>query len=663
MSSTEEVLDQEYERIPIPEVVFEDLSGCERELRELRREGAALLVCASSDREEGRTLLADAVALLTSVPYVKVHAVVENRAEIVGLPVEVRRHTLVDHTGGLRQLWLREKPSAVLLGTDGLLAGGPVHGDSDVRKLVLDIDEALRRIAPPSPVSEDGQTLVAYSVDVLIPFRNTSRARLRNLTTVIRYYRQHLPQARIVVAEHDVVTLLDAGVEPDVHIAVPGDPDLFNRSLLLNEAARHSSAAYLLFADADCIPEPTVLASLEALTIALPDYYVVLHDSVHYLTEEGSDSFRARGGEHDGDDAELLKSTTMRTVGGATFCSADRFQRMGGFDQQKFLGWGGEDDDLYNRCVSSDGKAYCVPAGLLHLHHPATVTHDFTDGEMSDKRAQIPPPDLVSPQTRLQTVQHFMAARKVAFATCSARSTLFEVFSGFSHDIFPDLHVVDGSAGTYGSAAFIELFRDESLTWADYLVYSDEDNFIVDWTSLRETLSIFIQGGYGFAGMPDGGVISHRFHNPIAINPFLSIFDLRAVREALQTSELCGQMGSDLLVHVPAAQLRLWDGTVSHPSVRTVLEEGHMPYGTAFDMFEPYYELWFHLLRQGLKPLYLNARDAPEMDDDGCCTALFAPNGQIISYHTWFARDYHHSPQCRIRINRVAARAHSHVRW
>lgn len=56
-----------------------------------------------------------------------------------------------------------------------------------------------------------------------------------------------------------------------------------------------------------------------------------------------------------------------------------------------------------------------------------------------------------------------------------------------------------------------------------------------------------------------------------------------------------------------------------------------MPYGTALDDFEPYYSLEFRLLRAGLKPMYLSARDAPEMDDDGCCTHF--PAGQNWESH------------------------------
>ena len=181
---------------------------------------------------------------------------------------------------------------------------------------------------------------------------------------------------------------------------------------------------------------------------------------------------------------------------------------------------------------------------------------------------------------------------------------------------------------------------------------------------MQRTFEAFIEGGYGFAGMPDGGVISHRFHNPVAINPFMAFFDVRQVRAALQsTAETSDRFAPDLVGHWPGQLLRTWDGKISHPRVQVVVDEGYVPYGTALDDFEPYYSLWFRLLRGGLQPLYLDARDAPEMDDDGCCTALLGSSGRVMSYHSWFARSYGHDLDQTARINKVMERSRSHLRW
>lgn len=657
--------EDDYVREEIPDERVEDLAGREVHLRRLADGHAALLLYAPPGTEAGRRILQSVPALLVGVPHLHVHTVLTDRSELVALPPEARRQAIFDSDRRTHQSWGIEPGAvgAVLLGIDGLLAGGPVLGLEAVECLANDVRDAIVGASPdPVPPDRDAADR-SFSVDVLIPFRNAAPERLRNLAFTIGYYRRHLPTARIILAEHEGPTPLPEGVTVDLHLSVSGDEDLFNKSLLLNEASRHASASTLVFADVDCIPEVWVLAALEGLSELLWDTYVVPHTRVHYLTAASSAEFIAGQRDHDGPVGDVEKHTEMVTVGGVTFCSAELFKQMGGFDQQRFLGWGGEDDDLYDRCLVSGRVADRIPSDLLHLDHPGAVWHSFTEAQMTAKRSRIPAPNLRSPADRVATVQSFMRHHRVGLATCSASPALFAASRDFSARLFPDIYSVDGTGGTYGAAAFRAMFADPRLAEYDYLIYTDEDDFIVDWPALQQTMSAFIEGGYGFAGMPDGGVISHRFHNPIAINPFLALFDLRAVREALHgVSELDGQFGPDLIGHWPGGLVRAWKGE-AHPRVQRVLEEGYLPYGASLDMFEPHYSLWFHLLRRGLRPLCLDARDAPEMDDDGCCTALLGIDGTVMAYHSWFGRAYGRDRAETMRINKVHQRALSHLRW
>jgi len=76
--------------------------------------------------------------------------------------------TLVDHAGlAWAGLGLTTSPSAVLLGADGYLAGGPVSGSRAVEQLVDDIEETLR-VAPAvveAPETRDAPGEVAASVE------------------------------------------------------------------------------------------------------------------------------------------------------------------------------------------------------------------------------------------------------------------------------------------------------------------------------------------------------------------------------------------------------------------------------------------------------------------------------------------------------------------
>ena len=73
------------------------------------------------------------------------------RAVLAGRPSAVdagltflRGHVWFDPFGITRRAFAAGNPSAVLLGADGLVAGGPVHGEDAVRAFVADVADQLR---------------------------------------------------------------------------------------------------------------------------------------------------------------------------------------------------------------------------------------------------------------------------------------------------------------------------------------------------------------------------------------------------------------------------------------------------------------------------------------------------------------------------------------
>ncbi|TBT87412.1 hypothetical protein ET989_03650 [Propioniciclava sinopodophylli] len=218
--------------------------------------------------------------------------------------------------------------------------------------------------------------------------------------------------------------------------------------------------------------------------------------------------------------------------------------------------------------------------------------HEFTAAEVDTKRAAIPRPSIPSVAIRRKQLADWFRDRRVRLATNTQNEALLRRSRLFSEPAFPQFHRVDGSFGAYGLPVFRELLGAGLEGSWDYLLYTDEDNFIVDWPEVQAAFDAFVSGGFGFAGMPDGGVVSHRFHNPIAINPFMAFFDLRQTRHALHKSEESSdRFGPDLIQHWPASLIKQWDGNLPHRRIRVVVEEGFVPYGTALDDFEPYYSL------------------------------------------------------------------------
>ena len=163
---------------------------------------------------------------------------------------------------------------------------------------------------------------------------------------VIDYYSRFLPEAKIILIEDGAHT--DLPTASKHHIRIDGlDQDLFNRSFLLNKGSQYSNASHYLLADTDCVPEVRVLENIWDTIAQYGDKYVVLHSRVYYLNPGASVDFIFCDKVNDGQIPNDYHTTAV-TVGGVTLCSADLFHSMNGFDQQRFLGWGGEDDDFYN---------------------------------------------------------------------------------------------------------------------------------------------------------------------------------------------------------------------------------------------------------------------------------------------------------------------------
>ena len=247
----------------------------------------------------------------------------------------------------------------------------------------------------------------------------------------------------------------------------------------------------------------------------------------------------------------------------------------------------------------------------------------------------------------------FFNQYKVGFATNFHNVELLQMSTGLYKFLSSNNQIimVNGMKGLYGYNVFNMLLSDLQIQRKyDYLVYIDEDCFISDIEEMYETIKKFINDGYWFAGMPDGGVISHRFHNPISINTFFTIFNIKEIKNVykLNCAKDC-MYDESLLQFTPFDLIKSECPDPNEERVKIVINEGYIPYDVNYDNFEPYYRIFFYLLKNGAKPLYLNGDDAPEMDGDGACTKLYGVNNKIFCYHTWFARNYTDSHNKRIK--------------
>lgn len=139
-----------YERTPIPSAVVVDADGQPRTLHELTAQTAALLVSINCLCGTSREAAASVARWRERLPQLEVRLLSSMKPET--LPDDLRPEGAVayDHAGlTQRALSLNGSPTAVLLGADGLLAGGPVDGVEEIERFVADIAEQLDEAAEP----------------------------------------------------------------------------------------------------------------------------------------------------------------------------------------------------------------------------------------------------------------------------------------------------------------------------------------------------------------------------------------------------------------------------------------------------------------------------------------------------------------------------------
>lgn len=147
----EEGEEDEYLRSVTPEAILIDPESGPLTLRELSMQRAQLLIlvnCYCGPTHEAANALGGWADRLQALDVRMVFAT-EYRAEALSNPPE---RPLLDHAAvAWRTLGVQQSPAAVLLGADGYLAGGPVHGMIEINGFVDDIEEQLNEAGVPIP--------------------------------------------------------------------------------------------------------------------------------------------------------------------------------------------------------------------------------------------------------------------------------------------------------------------------------------------------------------------------------------------------------------------------------------------------------------------------------------------------------------------------------
>lgn len=146
--------EEEYVRLPIPDAFLLDPDRDPVTLRQLVQQQPALLVFVNCTCGSTHTSWKHLEAWAAKLPAVQVIGVETRQFGDLGIPGVKERLYYDPLAKAWTALQIPGTSSAVLLGADGLLAGGPVLGNDEVEQFVEDIAEALAD-APPPPAPGD----------------------------------------------------------------------------------------------------------------------------------------------------------------------------------------------------------------------------------------------------------------------------------------------------------------------------------------------------------------------------------------------------------------------------------------------------------------------------------------------------------------------------
>ena len=211
------------------------------------------------------------------------------------------------------------------------------------------------------------ESLISPAVSFLIGHRGTERIPLLLATLQSIASQTNVPFECIVV-EQDSVPLIREHLPIWVrykHAPASGNGDQYNRSQAFNDAAELARGEVLILHDNDMLV-PMGYAK-EAVDLFRAGYEVAQLTRFVFYIDQVSSQMCYQGKV----EPVYLKSESVIenvTGGGSLVISKNAYWDMGGMDES-FVGWGGEDEELWDRCQTRVLYRYgSLP--LIHMWHP-----------------------------------------------------------------------------------------------------------------------------------------------------------------------------------------------------------------------------------------------------------------------------------------------------
>ncbi len=150
------------------------------------------------------------------------------------------------------------------------------------------------------------------------------------------------------------------------------EDDTYNRSKCLNVGGFASIGKYIIFNDNDV---PIINGFFDACTTTTKDFdFFSTYNTLHNLDRDSTENVfndpqKYNFGYRDTSVCGSRSYNVSGVHGGSICVESNLFKNItGGFDE-RFIGWGGEDNEFRHRCLFYAKKEGICNQNLIHLHH------------------------------------------------------------------------------------------------------------------------------------------------------------------------------------------------------------------------------------------------------------------------------------------------------
>jgi hypothetical protein len=197
------------------------------------------------------------------------------------------------------------------------------------------------------------RVVVLEKVSIIIPFQTDHGPRAEAFEWIKKYYARVMPEAELCLG------------------IINGEK--INKSKAVNSAAKKATRDIFVIADADVVYDPNLI--VEAIRLLKKGAWVVPFTEVYNIEKQGTERLLNKEPKWpiNVKSEECTKSNWVYDgfAGKLFVISRENFDAVDGFDE-RFIGWGGEDDAFSHAVRTICGKIMNVQGKIFHLWHPSS---------------------------------------------------------------------------------------------------------------------------------------------------------------------------------------------------------------------------------------------------------------------------------------------------